>query len=1252
MKKIYYLFVTAILFAVAGGAQARYWKATGEDGFVAPVVSDFKANTPYVLSKGNSGNFGAVNYLSHENSFLSGESTATDDHLWYFEAVDAEKGDYRIYWLDGETKKYVSNQTAIGNYFTSNVNSRIGVFRLTTVEFCSADDYSAYLEEGGEPYPTTQYDGYSEDEHVVFLDVTYEYSEVVTEYDSYMFFRYGNSATVGSNTAANVWYVLEMEEMQPEEAIEALLTDMGLTDFDIDNYNVGEDPGQYNGEVLEALAEAIQNAIDNPCDETFEALKKAYAYFEEHGFVQFGEGYYVFESFRTLDAEKHGVIFDNMNDAARTQANNIPYNDRYRNHIAVTNSSGTTVGEDFDVFNPEDDTWMESEAAPYFIWQVTKAGLDKEGRQLFYFQNYKTKRYIGTVDGYNKAVSATDTPVNGYNMMPNPSIEGAWVLYSPDLPTKNGWAYGGLHCPGDWNGLVDWDYLAEASSWKPYYITPEQLAYIDAVGEQPRLNSELKTLVTQAEEAIAGSKTFGTFDTKTGEVATPHIISSIEPDGLVTSEEQITTNSVRPDDGAGIAGLVDGDFGTFYHSTWNNDYAPEKVEVVDPEDPENMIEIYPPQYLAFDLQNSYKDVTIKWYSRKATDGNEHLGLPTKVRVSASADGENWVVVSEESEFQYEALDNAHRVTVGEGEEAEVQDRVYTGFLPVKMEKAYQHVRFELLENHRGVKYTENTENYPSQLYMNASEVRVYEGIIYEYKYNAAESTYEGVPADVREALDKAIAAAKEEVESGAATQATINALSAALEAFNNKLPNPSNVQNKVDEAKAQAEAVINDNMVGEGIGYFEAGAAEALLAVANSIQVGNNSTVDEINAALEKIEAAVAEFNKHLHTPVAGTYYYIKSETHGGANWIAGKEEAGTITDDDYENAVTYYADEDYLGTRNLNPFNVGWGNEANAKNIDEYAGYIWQAVGNADGTISFRHALTNLYMGCEPVNNANVTLVAADSEQKANFSFQTAKVAGVLNIVAAPQVFLNAQPGTNNVVTWNAASGNDNSAFSFEEVEDAVGTTAEEMTIDLNGDRLGYGIVTLPYTVTPDLTAYDAYTVEGLSGTEGKYYLELTKVSGEVEAGTPFIVWFGSNAEQATTGLPFQNVKFGAETQGKLVNGVQGVLVNTAIPGEGYLTFKHNKITGTTSTVLAAEGAIISAGSGFMSAELPAVEHKDGNVQIFCADGKATGDIIGIEQILNNAVKAQGTFDLQGRRVQNAVKGLYIINGQKYIVK
>lgn len=215
---------------------------------------------------------------------------------------------------------------------------------------------------------------------------------------------------------------------------------------------------------------------------------------------------------------------------------------------------------------------------------------------------------------------------------------------------------------------------------------------------------------------------------------------------------------------------------------------------------------------------------------------------------------------------------------------------------------------------------------------------------------------------------------------------------------------------------------------------------------------------------------------------------------------------------------------------------------------IEDYLGYVWQSETNADGTFSLKHILTGYYMGGGYENDENVELVPAD--QKGKFDYQSAKVAGVVNIVFAENVYLNAQPGTNNMVTWNSASGNDNSAFTFEEAE-AIKDGAEYV-IDLSSAN-GLRVMTLPVAVSVPDRGTLAYEVLGVKGEGENATIELKAITGAIEAGKPFIFDPDGYAEAY-----FENAKIGAVAEGKVANGLMGVLVDTELNQDGFLVIQN----------------------------------------------------------------------------------------------
>lgn len=1236
MKKIYNLLLMVAMFIIAGGAQARYWTSD-----FTPVTS-VEQDKPYVIF------LGSVDYEGDNRAYLCVDQTMTatyaspTDNVWYFEKGTQVEGTWRIYCKDAEgNKHYIARQASVGQGFTTTVASRINEFRLEPAVY-AAD--AADAEANEYEYYTTQ-ENADPEVHMMLVDINGT---------SYLQCANANSkAGYGVNRAQNTWIIMGAQPMETQGYLDAIVVSLfGEEGFDAEAFDTGINPGQYNEEAVQQLAaayEAAMAAVGTASDEEAEKLADeliaAYDYFKHNGYVPFGEGYYILTTFR----HSQGVLFDNTGNVAGATGHMYTTTDPA---VAITHTQNGTqfsIG-DWDIYNPEEDEeWMKLGPAAYFVWHVTAAA-DQPG--MYYFQNHATGNYIGGApkndDGSLKASNApilvTAEAEAAYNMEPTQNRDEndniCWTMYSDQLTKKAAWGnetwkFGGLHAPGDVLNLVTWNAEADGSCWYPRAVSEEMLDIIDNAGKQPQLNATLKSVYERTETAVEGSKTYSIFNSGTTEVAEINKIASIEPDGLVTSEEQITTNSVRPNDGAGIAGLVDGDFDTYYHSTWNNDYAPEKIEVVDPEDPENMIEVYAPEYLAFDLLKGYTDVTIKWYGRKASNANEHLGLPTKVRVSASNDGEEWVVVNEETEFNYTPLNDAHRVVV-EGEDP--QHRVYTGYLPIHMETAYQYVRFELLENHRGAKYTLSTENYPSQLYMNASEVRVYEGIIYEYAYNPAESKYESVPQAVRDEVAKQMGVAKTELEDELATEGTIEALQAAYEAFVAALPEPENVRTALAAAKAIAEEGA-ENEEEKLPGYFEEGAAAALSAALEGITITGASSVEECNAALAAIDAALAAYEAKMIQPEDGTYYFLRSQTHGGQDWFDSLSEENK-TEENMERQVTYYADNDYVGMRNGEAYNIGWGAEQYSDDVENgrYAAYVWQMQKNEDGTFSLRHALTGFYMAY----NDKAAVYLAPAAQKATFTVKSAHKPGVVNIAFEEGLFLNAQPGTNNVVTWGSANGYDNSAFFLTETDEveAGKTTNIDFTTSEN-----VRCVVMPMDVTVGAGEY--YRALGQSVDGGKYYAEFKAAAKDekIPAGTPFLF-------RPTEGKA--RFAFGTEfvTEGKTENGLRGVLEAYKVRMEGYCVLRNSTINKevVSEYVWANNETVIAAGQGYFGSEAPQVAYQSGDLQIACPDGAFSASIVDAinEVVAAPAVKA--TFDLQGRRVQQAAKGLYIINGVKVV--
>lgn len=155
---------------------------------------------------------------------------------------------------------------------------------------------------------------------------------------------------------------------------------------------------------------------------------------------------------------------------------------------------------------------------------------------------------------------------------------------------------------------------------------------------------------------------------------------------------------------------------------------------------------------------------------------------------------------------------------------------------------------------------------------------------------------------------------------------------------------------------------------------------------------------------------------------------------------------------------------------------------------------------------------------------------------------------------------------------------------------------------------------------------------------------INLTKKEiGDVamEANVPYIVY----AKQAATEISFYNVDVNSNAAGTVTNGeaqLIGTFVKKALNADGNKKPYAVSKTGTINPVKA--GANLKGFRAYFM--LPANTTAKVFIDGVAVDGEATG----IEAIEN--VEPGELYDLSGRRVMNAQKGLYIQNGKKFVVK
>lgn len=659
--------------------------------------------------------------------------------------------------------------------------------------------------------------------------------------------------------------------------------------------------------------------------------------------------------------------------------------------------------------------------------------------------------------------------------------------------------------------------------------------------------------------------------------------------GLVTKAEQFFSNAQETSEGS-KEGLIDDDPTTFFHSNWSAK-----------DNDYGTGEAY--HYLGVDLGKALKTLTLKFEKRVVNSGFSPQ-FPTKVDVYASNDTTgtgNWVKQGSLS-FSY------NYPIYREGVDT-LQNGV--AISSIDMSAAYRYLRLDVVTTGNGNKF------------FNLGGAQVYEA-----KYDAATSMIEAVDKAVRTEFETQMAAAKKELEAKAATTATTDALKKAYDAFVKAYPDPATSRALLNEAKGQ----IRGAKEGTDPGYFQAGAIAALQAVvdANEPKVKDVMTLDEVNAVNKALTDALNAFAGKLILPEVGAYYYIKSESSSTAEK---KPNEGYI-----------YA----LG----NGATVKWTGKEDlaAVELSSSPQYVWKFEKQGKG-YTFRNMLTGEYLN-NPKKN-NVVLSMSTQADTCAVTFRSAKIAGIFNIVLAEDVFVNAQPGYNNVVTWNYADSLDNSAFSFVKVDPASGDAfSGSVNWPIAAGKLQ--ILTLPVTV--EVGAEPIYTVIGRNGNN----LELKLAEGNIAAGTPFF-YNGKEAEDAeattinlvTKATTLDELAADWATEAKEVNGLHGTLARI-----DSLHLDYGVLYNNTTIVNSELGQSVANNSGYITPQLPATT-ETGTLQV-----PIDGTIDAIEGVTTEpaAQKIVNVYNLSGVRVRTNVKsqsdlqglpsGIYIMGNKKVLVK
>lgn len=531
------------------------------------------------------------------------------------------------------------------------------------------------------------------------------------------------------------------------------------------------------------------------------------------------------------------------------------------------------------------------------------------------------------------------------------------------------------------------------------------------------------------------------------------------------------------------------------------------------------------------------------------------------------------------------------------------------------------------------------------------------------EYQEAMTAAPKVYAALGEEINKAAA----ELAANKATQAQIDALNAAIEAFKNNLPVPSRVTDAYNAAKAFLDAANTNNMIGTELAQYSQESADALQTTLAKYETFDKIDLVSINAAVNDINAAFNAFKGSVRLPEAGKFYTIKSAStkvvaeadkqsqgYQGAIYNAivystGNNKSNSLSDANSAVRFTFANHSSEVTADGETSLDAMMSSLSDSISLKDDASYVWKAETAQDGKMVLRNLATGMYLtgaNGKLYQSTEPTPILGEGVKPNVFRFNLGEDAkGVTQ-------YMNTKGATGTVVPWKDPA-DENSYWQFNELADDDYTTE---CFAVKGVKEGqFYACTFPVAVTPDGNAV-LYTVLGVN--EAKDKLILAEVKDEVPAGTPVILLADvlTNNGEGTVG----NLTVGCEDlasaefvfEPKVGDGLCGVLCEPVEIAETCGHLANGKIVTGVYTV-PCNGAYLANA---------AVTAEKGKESIDLAKG--VGDTLtGIDDakvvVLPSVVNVYG---INGQLIKKSVKaanatknlpaGVYVIGGQKVLVK
>lgn len=842
------------------------------------------------------------------------------------------------------------------------------------------------------------------------------------------------------------------------------------------------------------------------------------------------------------------------------------------------------------------------------IWKVTKSSVKNattgENDDVYTFQSYFT----------NEFASATTTSGDRFTMAAEPANftidkeaalaeqTGSFVIYPYGKSGQKMNTYN--------NGAIGiWAWTDAGNCFRFQTVDESAVAGLEETIRQAALNEKLQTLLTDAQTLKSNND------------------GSL---GMVTNVSQLSGNENDPSEGQ-LANLIDGNSTSFYHSSWRD---AQKDGVL--------------AYVQADLGIAVSKINLD-YTRRWRRVNPIGDNPLTAIVSGTNtpdDEESWQYLADITFDYVDEVRYANQST--QGTDTLVAES--RGVTPVDFNGNYRYIRLSVTS----VVQPGGANTSTSDPFWCLAEL---------YFKSDATPNYSMLDEKLRARFEGLMAQAATELEAGAATQKTIDELTAAYNEVLASIPDPIRIVNAVAEAKAlRAKA-----QAGNEPGYFPYAAIEAFdaaIATANDA-VKAGITLAEIESVLAALDAATVEFNGALILPTVGSHYVIRSASTKKAwtndHWNSARAPLASVSNAASAALKFTYLNGSHVAEEGatLTPI------EELVDSADVYNDMrnIWVVEEAGEGKIALRNVGTGMYLSEGQTENSSGQ--AYQSAEKSSVTYYLAgpgKFVFVAGLVSGNETYFNCN-SAGSVVTWNAKD-DENGFWSFEAV-DPERVEAPYYYLSLAPGRMH--IVTLPVDVIGGSCVYGDYVLVGQSAdnklvlTPGSNYNE----DGIIPAGVPFIVTVPADAPNGTQNVQMEYILEDGDTymdgtvkyvfEPVKVAGLQGTLCETAVAGVGCAVLNASGIQ-----AIKTGNVTVGVNSGYFDGtQTLNVAAGDGDITLDIPENfvlNSINDAIVLKGENNNVYSVSGVLVRKNVKGDAAVKGLpaglYIVNGEKVVVK